>query len=258
MTNSTSAPEVLDSLKRALKARRITYAQVASHLGISEQSVKRIFREGDCSLARIAQICSFAGISLPDLFDFASQHIDALQELTPAQSRYLSARPGHFTLLFLLSIGETLADIQETYKLSDQSTFKYLRDLSRNDFIELGANNHITLRFKGQPMMRLHGPMHELVRNANILFLNHAIDNDGQKEALFSSTFRRISTQTLEILKADLAELTRKYRKLAQRDAMIIEPNKLKPVKWSIAVANFSPLGTWPLTEYKDNEQKDP
>lgn len=252
MTITTKAPEVLKTLKHVLKARQITYRRIAEHLSISEQSVKRIFREGDCTLSRIAKICELAEIKLSELLDFSNSHVENLTDLTPIQSQYLAERPGHFTFLFLLCIGTSLSAIKTVYKQTDVSILKYLRDLSNLGLIELGVNNQIRLLFKGQPMMRLHGPLHELVRQANIRFLNHCVDHDGKHNALFSSTFRFVSEQTMSELISELQVLTSKYRRLAQRDALMLKHNQLKSVKWSFALAEFSPLGIWPLPEHPE------
>ena len=45
---------VMDALRLHLKARNITYKELASALGLSEISVKRLFTSGDCGLRRLA------------------------------------------------------------------------------------------------------------------------------------------------------------------------------------------------------------
>jgi len=45
--------QIVAELKRALRARGLTYAQVAKHLQLSEASVKRLFAAGDLSLERL-------------------------------------------------------------------------------------------------------------------------------------------------------------------------------------------------------------
>jgi len=63
--------EVTRALKNALKAKGKTYREVAEHIGVSEQTIKRLFREKDCSISRIHEICLAIGISIYDLFSFA-------------------------------------------------------------------------------------------------------------------------------------------------------------------------------------------
>ena len=54
---------IVSILKTALKERGITYADVASHLGVSEQTIKRLFTSQDGPVGRLVEICDFIGIS---------------------------------------------------------------------------------------------------------------------------------------------------------------------------------------------------
>jgi transcriptional regulator with XRE-family HTH domain len=47
---------VVDALKRALKAKNLTYAQVARELKMSEASVKRMFSSNHFTLHRFEQV----------------------------------------------------------------------------------------------------------------------------------------------------------------------------------------------------------
>lgn len=64
MSQST---QLIDTLKRALKAHGKTYAQVAAGIGLSEASVKRLFSEQSFSLARLEQVCRLMGMDISDL-----------------------------------------------------------------------------------------------------------------------------------------------------------------------------------------------
>ena len=54
---------IVDALKRMLKGRGITYANVAAGLGLSEASVKRMFSRRDFTLQRLEDVCRVAGQS---------------------------------------------------------------------------------------------------------------------------------------------------------------------------------------------------
>jgi transcriptional regulator with XRE-family HTH domain len=61
------AESLVNALKNLLKARGITYAQLAKGLGLSEASVKRIFAERSFTLERLDQVCTLLGIQISDL-----------------------------------------------------------------------------------------------------------------------------------------------------------------------------------------------
>jgi AraC-like DNA-binding protein len=55
------------ALKRALRARAINYAQVASALNLSEATIKRQFSRGGFTLERFQAICALADTSVQAL-----------------------------------------------------------------------------------------------------------------------------------------------------------------------------------------------
>ena len=47
--------QLIETLKKLVKARGLTYADVAARVGLSEASVKRLFSRGSFTLARLQQ-----------------------------------------------------------------------------------------------------------------------------------------------------------------------------------------------------------
>ena len=58
---------VFEALKMHLKARGMTYADVAKALKISEATVKRIFASKNCTLERLDEICQLVQVDLAEL-----------------------------------------------------------------------------------------------------------------------------------------------------------------------------------------------
>ena len=54
--------ELIDTLKRLLRERGLTYAVVAQQLGLSEATVKRGFSTRSFTLERVVAICDLIGI----------------------------------------------------------------------------------------------------------------------------------------------------------------------------------------------------
>jgi transcriptional regulator with XRE-family HTH domain len=54
-------------LKRILKGRGITYAAVATGLGLSQASVKRMFSRREFTLQRLEDVCRIAGVDFAEL-----------------------------------------------------------------------------------------------------------------------------------------------------------------------------------------------
>ena len=65
----SQAIAVVEALKRALKAKKQTYAHVARELKMSEATVKRMFSSHHFTLERFEQVCQIAGLGLTIEFD---------------------------------------------------------------------------------------------------------------------------------------------------------------------------------------------
>ena len=256
MDTGTSKPlhnvEITAALKSALKKKGVTYKQVAEQLNVSEKTIKRLFKDKDCSLSRLNEICAAINLSIYDLLEFARHYNEPLTELSLDQQIYLQKHPYHFSFLFFLSMGHDIDEIQDCYALTDISIFRYLRDLDKHGFLELGAENQFRLLVEGKLLMRLHGPLHDIIKQRNQTFLEHTLDHDGEAFTHFNSSFRYMSPQTFHELNEDLAVLSKKYRKLAYQNEMILPKDKLIPVKWSTLVSEYAICGKWPLVELEE------
>lgn len=244
--------EITSALKTALKSRGVTYREVADQIGVSEKTIKRLFSEKDCSLSRLTEVCDVINLSVYDLLDFAQHYSKPAVRLSEQQERFLGGHPQHFAFLFFLTTGYSADQIKQKYALSELSCFRYLRDLDKQRFIELAENNRYRLLVDGRLIVPLHGPLHGFVKNANQVFLEHVIDNDGESGFDFRSSFRHMSRDTLLQLNEELAEITVKYQKLAQRDEAVLPRNKLLPVKWCFASAPYEIFGKWQINELTD------
>lgn len=239
--------EITHALKLALKARGLTYQDVATHIGVSEQTIKRLFREKDCSLSRLTDVCSAINISLYDLLTVAKEFSEPMVSLSREQEAWLASHPSHFHFLFFLTSGYNTEDIKSKYQLDDLQLFKYLKDLDQQNLLSLGANNELKLRVEGRLLMRLNGKLAKLVRDRNHDFLNQVFKHHDEEHTWFSSSFRFMSVDTLNAMQNDMEELMRRYRKAAYQDEAILPKNKLIPVKWSTIASEFDICGTWPL-----------
>lgn len=134
---------LIDALKRELRMRRITYARVAKHLGLSETSVKRMFSREDLSLSRIDRICDLAGIEFSDLARLLAARQTAISQLTHEQEREFVA--DHKLMLVALSVLNywPVERILRSYNLSEAECTKLLARLDKLKFIELLPNNRV-------------------------------------------------------------------------------------------------------------------
>ena len=139
------AERLLTALKRELRARGLTYRDVAKALRLSEASVKRLFSSGGFSLRRLTALTAWLNLSLSELARLAALDDPRLRKLTPRQEAELVS-----DLKLLLVAVCTLnhwsaADIVRTYRVSETQCLQRLLRLDRMRIIDLMPGNRVRL-----------------------------------------------------------------------------------------------------------------
>jgi len=174
--------ELLNVLKKNLRANGKTYAEVAKHIDVSEASIKRIFSTGNVSLKRLDEICEVAGLELVDLLaGLVSEH-HMQDELSTEQEAALAANPRLLLLAFLTINGFQFADILEKYAFTEPQLVKQLVQLDKLKVIELMPNNRIKLKVSTKFRWQSNGPIHQFFRaKLQSDFLNHSFNGKCQQ-----------------------------------------------------------------------------
>jgi transcriptional regulator with XRE-family HTH domain len=141
---STSAI-LIDGLKRQLKARGITYAELARRIGMSEAGVKRMFAQKSFTLARLDEVLAAAGLELLDLTQSALEAPTLIAQLTHAQEQELIGDPKLLLVAVAALNGVPLEELVATYALTEAEGVKYLLRLDRIGFLVLKPNNRVKL-----------------------------------------------------------------------------------------------------------------
>jgi len=137
---------LVSTLKKLLKARSVTYRDLAAKLALSEASVKRIFAREDFTVERLEQVCAAAGTDLFGLMQLAGRRSEAPQyHLTDGQEEILAGDHRLFTMLHLLLRGDQPAQIMREHKISKVECTKLLMSLERLKLIEAHPENVVRL-----------------------------------------------------------------------------------------------------------------
>ncbi len=134
---------LVDALKRALKAKGITYAAVARTLGLSEPSVKRMFSSRDLTLKRLDRLCELADADLAELARSLEQREHLLARLTTQQEREIVADRKLMLVALCAMNGWTAEQIVSTYTLSVPECTRLLVRLDRIGIIRLLPDNRV-------------------------------------------------------------------------------------------------------------------
>ena len=98
---------LVEALKKLLKARGVTYRQLAAGLGLSEPSVKRLFSERTFTLQRLEQVCQVLEIDFFELAKLARGASTTINEMTIEQEQIL-AKDSKLLGVFYLASGRNL------------------------------------------------------------------------------------------------------------------------------------------------------
>jgi transcriptional regulator with XRE-family HTH domain len=155
--------QIVAELKRALRARGLTYADVATQLELSEASVKRLFAAGDFSLDRLDRICELAGLELSELVEQMQQQATPVNQLTLAQEQEVVADSKLFLMTWLVLNRWQLDDIVRTYEFTQREALRYLIKLDRLRIIELQPGNRTRVLVSRHFAWRPGGPVHNYI-----------------------------------------------------------------------------------------------
>lgn len=151
--------ELVDALKRLLKAQGLTYAALAQRLAVSEGTVKRMFSRRTLSLQRLEQICAVLQVGLAELAEESQRGSTPLAELSAAQEQAVVDDPALLLALYLVLNRWTQAEVLARYRFSEPDWILLLTRLDRLGIIELQPGNRVRSRTARNFRWRREGPM---------------------------------------------------------------------------------------------------
>lgn len=142
----TAAVALVEALKRELRARNVTYAQVATALDLSEASVKRLFSQQDFTLERIDRICELARIEFTELARSMERAKQTISRLTQEQEAEIVSDPKLMLVALLAMNTWSFEQILADYAMSEAELVGLLARLDKLRIIELLPGNRIRPR----------------------------------------------------------------------------------------------------------------
>lgn len=216
----TQSIYLVAALKRVLKERGMTYADVAAALGISHASVRRTFAQRSFTLARIDEICELAGINFLELARLADAARPAMPDmLTDAQEQALVDDPLALFCFHLALGGWTVDRVEQDYGIDQTQLIPALLKLERIGLIQLLPGNVIRLMTARSIGWRRGGPMRRFFdRRVKEEFLQYDFSAPG---SIWEFEIGELSDASRILLERRLASLFREVRDLIARDALL-------------------------------------
>lgn len=189
---------LINTLKRQLKARGITYSQVAEHLDLSENSIKRLFADKKISLRRLEQICELAGMDLAELVQKMQEDSQQMEMLSEQQEQEF-AQDEKLLLVAICALNHwRFKEILDAYYLEEPELIQLLAKLDRIKFIQLLPLNHFRLCVAKNFHWRPKGPIQKYFQqHVQADFFESSFTDKGEKMVFVNGMLSRTSNAAL-------------------------------------------------------------
>lgn len=204
---------MISTLKRCLRAKGMTYRDLARAIGLSESSVKRLFAEETFTLTRLERICGALEMTVADLVRMASEPRETkAYALTLEQERLLASNASLLACFYLLLNGRTVAEVQRRLGLTPRAARTLLKQLSSARLLDVDTKGNVRMHAKAPIAWRPDGPVRKLYeRQVRAEFLQSSFTGHNETLAFHSAELSpasvRILMRKLERLAADFADL---------------------------------------------------
>jgi transcriptional regulator with XRE-family HTH domain len=234
---------IVEALKRALKARGVTYAQVARALDLSEPSVKRMFASGHFTLERLEQACELARTSITELARAVEGGRDDVSQLTAEQERAIMS-DRKLLLVALCALNHlTLEQMVQAYTLTKAECIVLLVKLDRIQLLELLPGNRIKLRVTRAFAWLPNGPIQQYFKaRAQSEYFASSFDRPGELMLMVNGMLTRASADAVAA----------KLRRVANEFTQTHHDEAHLPLGERRAVSLVMAIRPWELEEFRD------
>jgi len=214
-----TASRFVEALKKSVRARGLTYAELARRLSLSEASVKRMFSSGNFTLARIEEVLAAVDLDLYDVARLSRNAASGAGELTHEQEVGLAKDERLLAAFWLVLNGWTFDEILATFTVTrTELTIAFAR-LEKLKLIEWGPRERARLLVPRDFVWRAGGPAKKAyARRAMAEFLHARFDTPLE---LIRFEPRELSPESAAAIKAKLEKLLAEFGELAEADSAL-------------------------------------
>jgi transcriptional regulator with XRE-family HTH domain len=211
--------DLTDALKRLLKQAGMTYADVADHLGLSEASVKRLFKEQSFSVRRMEKVCELVGADFLELVRNVDDADEQVLQLTEAQERELADNVPLFVCAICVLNRYRFDDVLSEYNIEPLELQRLFVRLDHLGIIELLPANRYRLRVSRNFGWRKQGPIERyFISNVLASFLDRTLL---RADDSFRFAWGTVSDATAKRFLDQLRRLYDEFNEAADRDAQL-------------------------------------
>jgi len=216
---------LIDALKACLRARDMTYKELAAKLRVSEPTVKRMFSHGRFTLERIEQILEVIDLDLQELARLAREGSPAPAELTVDQEAALAADQQLFSVFWLLQNNWSFDEILAAYTISRAQLTAFFARLDRMKLIRWGPLERARLLVRRDFHWRDSGPVKKTYGSQ---IMREFLDARFKAPLEFMRFETRVlSAESAAVLKRRLERVVMDFNELAEVDSSVPSGKRL-------------------------------
>lgn len=229
---------LLGVVKKNLKARNLTYLDVANALELSEPSIKRMFSDGNISLTRLDQVCTLMDMDISDVVKALESEIRQTTEISIEHEEALCADPKLLVCAFLVTNGWKFNEILSHYNYTTHELIQHLATLDKLKIIELMPRNRIKLLISARFTWNKNGPIQHFFEK----YLVNDFLNDKFDQPLEANEFlvAMLTEESMKKVRDNIEKMVIHFRDQNQQNINLpIEDKKIVSVK--LAMRSWKP-----------------
>jgi arsenate reductase-like glutaredoxin family protein len=245
----TTTSGLVEVLKRELRSRGITYAQVARKLSLSEASVKRMFSRRNFTLKRLDQVCQLTQGEFSDLAQALAREEKLLSRLSLEQEKEIASSIKLFLVAVCVLNHVDPDQIVALYDISKPECIQLLVKLDRVGFIRLLPNNRIRLMVSRDFTWLPDGPIQRFFKqHAHSDFFRSSFDRTDEHMVAVNGMLSRASSA---VIIERLKRTAREFSELHNND-LKLPPSERSAMSLLVAIRH------WELQAFIDLRRKKP
>lgn len=214
---STSAA-LLAGIKAILRARGMSYRELAQVLGVSHATIKRDLSRGRFSMQRLDEMCEALEVGLDDLLR-QPDDLGLLTELTEEQEIALVSNPRLLVVMYLVLNDWKFDEIVAAFDMSDSQLIDILLRLDRLRIIDYRPPYRMRKLTARNFSWRKDGPVHRFfIARFVPEFFHSGFEGPGDAFRFVGGT---LSPDSATRFRASVERLAEEFEELARRDARL-------------------------------------
>jgi transcriptional regulator with XRE-family HTH domain len=224
-----SSVHLLRVVKKALKARRISYRELAKKMKMSESGVKKMLGGEDISLRRLRRLADILGMPLVELIRLSEEGGIEEVRLSPAQEEQLVREPALFRFYWKHVIEKmSLEEISRQFALSKKEIQDYGKKLEK---LGLSLKESRLFRWVNE------GPLLQKINRewSEMTLLRSLLLEKNERRGVHRLVYLSLSQKSQEDLVRRLGELMDEFAYRSEREEISQSPADLHPTSLLIA-----------------------